>query len=328
MHMSTYCIPINQVCLLAVLNRFVWHVRRSTERFSAPGSSDSQLYLVDVELVTSAGLTPFLLVSKSAATSGETVSNELHSHSLCPTQQGHPLALLGIRLFGEACQLCTLPFGHCRQHHQTRFVLPSVVLSGKHPFSLFLLWSHCSSKVCCASAKVGCFCLEPSALLPPFACAHLGQPVLSCALCPTPACHSCKQALHFQWALMLLETVTWSGDSGWFLLASQNSATCGAFVASVLCWHTAVPEQKGQPFPRVLLYTAASQTCGRPSGHWSHDHQTLRLLPGLMLMLPRCKLRCTCHWDCSPFASKLILGPTSPGCSLCTSCMLSLLMLV
>ncbi len=75
----------------------------------APGLSDSQLYFVCVELVTPAGLTPFLMVSKSAATSGQTVFKELHSHSLCPTQQGHPLDLMPIRLFGEACQLCTLP---------------------------------------------------------------------------------------------------------------------------------------------------------------------------------------------------------------------------
>ncbi len=34
---------------------------------------------------------------------------------------------------------------------------------------------------------------------------------------------------------MQLEKVTWSGDNGWFFLASQNRATYGAFLASVLC---------------------------------------------------------------------------------------------
>ncbi len=42
--------------------------------------------------------------------------------------------------------------------------------------------------------------------------AHLGHPVLPCTLADTEACHSFKQTLHFQWTLMLLETVTWSGD--------------------------------------------------------------------------------------------------------------------
>jgi len=168
----------------------------------APGSSDSQLYFVLVELVTSAGLTPFFFMSKSAATSGQTVSKELHSHSLCPTQQGHPLALLPARLFGEACQLCTLLFGHSWQCHQISLWLCNVVLSGKFPFLLFLSRSHCSSKACFAPAKVGCFCLGPCAL------AHLGHPVFSKVLPVTEACHSCKQALHFQWALIVLETVT------------------------------------------------------------------------------------------------------------------------
>ena len=61
------------------------------------------------------------------------------------------------------------------------------------------------------------------------------QVAMAHALVDTEACHSCKQALHFQWALMLLETVTWSGDMGWFFLASQYSAISGAFLASVLC---------------------------------------------------------------------------------------------
>ena len=65
---STY---IYQVCLLTVVTCFlVCIVRRFTDRFLAPASSDSQLYSVCVELVTSAGLTPFFLMSKSAATSG------------------------------------------------------------------------------------------------------------------------------------------------------------------------------------------------------------------------------------------------------------------
>ncbi len=60
---STY---IYQVCLLSVVTCFlVCIVRRFTDRFLAPGSSDSQLYSVCVELVTSAGLTPFFLMSKS-----------------------------------------------------------------------------------------------------------------------------------------------------------------------------------------------------------------------------------------------------------------------
>ncbi len=232
MHMSTYSIQIYQVCLQTV---WIASLYRATERFLDPGSSDSQLYFVCVELVTSAGLTPFFSMSKSAATSGQTVPKELHSHSLCPTQQGHPLVLLPIRLSGEACQLCTLPFGHSWQHHQMSLLLRSVVLSGKLPFLLFLSWSHCSSKACFAAAKVGCFCLVPSAFLPAFVLAHLGHPVFSRAFCITAACHSCKQALHFQWTLMPLKTVTWSGDNGWFFSASHNSATCGAFLASVLC---------------------------------------------------------------------------------------------
>ena len=178
---------------------------------------------------------PFLSASKSAATSGQTVSKELHSQSCCPAQQGHPVVFLAVRLFGEACQLCTLPFGHSWQRHQMSLGLCNDVLSGKFSTSLFLSWSHCSSNSWSAAAKVGCFCLVPSAFLPPFAFAHLGHPDLSRALSKTGACHLCKQALHFQWALMPLETVTWSGDSGLFFTASQNSAICGAFLASVLC---------------------------------------------------------------------------------------------
>lgn len=41
-----------------------------------------------------------------------------------------------------------------------------VVLAGEFTFLLFLSWSHCSSKGCSAIAKVGCFCLVPSASLP------------------------------------------------------------------------------------------------------------------------------------------------------------------
>jgi len=135
----------------------------------------------------------------------------------------------------RACQLCTLPLGHLWQHHQMSLLLHDVVLSGRFPFSPFLSWSHCSSKACFAPAKVECLCLVPSAFLPAFALAHLGHPDLPCVLFQTEACHSCKQALHLQWALMLLQTVTWSGDNGWFFLVSQNSATSGAFLASVLC---------------------------------------------------------------------------------------------
>ncbi len=77
-----------------------------------------------------------------------------------------------------ACQLCTLPLGHLCQCHQMTLLLPNVVLSGKFPFLMFLSWSHCSSKACFAPAKVGRFCLVPSAFLPAFAFAHLGHPVL------------------------------------------------------------------------------------------------------------------------------------------------------
>ena len=114
----------------------------------------------------------------SAATSGQTVSKELQSQSILPTQQGHALALLAVCLVGEACQLCSLPLGHLRQCHQMSLSLPDVILSGKFPFLLFLSWSHCSSKACFAAVKVRCFCLVPSAFLPPFAFAHLGQPLL------------------------------------------------------------------------------------------------------------------------------------------------------
>ena len=75
----------------------------------------------------------------------------------------------------------------------------------------------------------------PSAGMLPFAFAHSVHPVLPRALADTAARHMCKQALHFQWAFMLLEAVTRSGDMGWFFSASQNSATSGAFLASVLC---------------------------------------------------------------------------------------------
>jgi len=188
------------------------------------------------ELVTSARLTPFCSASKSAATSGQTVSKELHSHTFCPTQQGHPLASLPfIRLFGETCQLCTLPLEHIRQCHQMSLWLLNVASSGKFPFLLFLSWSHCSSKACFTAAKVGCFCLVPSAFLPAIVLAHLGHPVFSRALCVTAVYHSCKQAVNFLWALMWLWTVTWSGDNGWFFSANHNSATCGGFVANVSC---------------------------------------------------------------------------------------------
>jgi len=171
---------IYQVRLLAVLTCFrVWHVRRPTDRFSAPGSSDSHAYFVLVELVTSAGLTPFVCVSKSAAISGQTVFKELHSQTFCPTQKGQPFVFLPMfRPFGLACQLCILPCGHSLQHHQMSLLLCNVVLSGKFPFSLFLSWSHCSNKTCSALAKVGCFFRVPSAFLPAFALAHLGHPDL------------------------------------------------------------------------------------------------------------------------------------------------------
>ncbi len=154
-------------------------------------------------------------MSKSAATSGQTVSRELHAHSFFPTQQGHPPGFLSeVRLHGGACQLCTLPLGHLWQCHQMTLLLPNFVLSGNFPFLMFMSWSHCSSKACYAPAKVGRFCLVPSAFLPAFAFAHLGHPVLPRVLSKTEACHLCKQALHFQWARMLLEAVTWSGDIG------------------------------------------------------------------------------------------------------------------
>ena len=163
----------------------------------------------------------------------------------------------------------------------------------------------------------------PSAFLPPLALAHLGHPVLWDALIATKACHSCKQTLHFQCALMLLKAVTWSGDRGWFILASQNCATCGAFLASVLCWQIAWPEQKGQPAPWVLLLIFASQTWGRLSGHCLHDHHTLWWLLGLMTRLPRCMLRSSCHCACSCFASRLMVGPTCLGCAFNGCCQLS-----
>ena len=93
--------------------RLVYVVRDITERFLAPGSSDSQLYLVLAELVTSPAVTPFFSTSKSAATSGQTVSKELHSQTFWPAQQGHPVCFLPkFREKARACQLCTLPLGH------------------------------------------------------------------------------------------------------------------------------------------------------------------------------------------------------------------------
>jgi len=150
-----------------------------------PQAHLTQLYFELVELVTSAGETPLF----SAATSGQTVSKELQSQSILPTQQGHALALLAVCLVGEACQLCSLPLGHSRQCHQMSLSLPDVILSGKFPFLLFLSWSHCSSKACFAAVKVRCFCLVPSAFLPAFVPAHLGHPLFSCTLLRTGACH-------------------------------------------------------------------------------------------------------------------------------------------
>ena len=49
--------------------------------------------------------------------------------------------------------------------------------------------------------------------------------------------------------------------------ASHDNTTSGAFLARVLCWQMALPEQKGQPVPWVLRQTATSQMCERPSGH-------------------------------------------------------------
>ena len=221
----------------SVLNFFlVYFVRPCTDRFLASGLSDSQLYLVPAPLVTSEALIPFSSMSKSAAISGQTVSRELHSQSFCPAQQGQPDGFLAkVRLFGQACQLCTLPFGHAWHCHQMSLLLRNVVLSGKFPLSLFFPLSHCCSKACSAAANVGCFCLVPSAFRPAFALAHLGHPDLPRTLLHTAVCHSYKQTQHFQWAFMLLETVTWSDDMGWFFLASQSSATSGAFLASVLC---------------------------------------------------------------------------------------------
>ena len=104
---------------------------------------------------------------------------------------------------------------------------------GKFPFLLFLSWSQQGMLCPCKSGVL--LPIVPSAFLPAFALAQLGHPVLARVLCLTPACHSCKQALHFQWAFMLLETVSCSGDHGPLFSASQNCATSGAFLASVLC---------------------------------------------------------------------------------------------
>ena len=65
-------------------------MRSLIERFLASGPSDSQLYLVCAELVSSAALIPFFSASKSAAISGQTVSKELHLQNFRPTQKGHP----------------------------------------------------------------------------------------------------------------------------------------------------------------------------------------------------------------------------------------------
>jgi len=95
----------------------------------------------------------------------------------------------------------------------------------------------------------------------------------------------------------------------------------GAFLASVLCQQMATPEQKGQPLPYVLLRTVASQMCGKPSGHWSHDHQTLRLLPGLMRMLLKCTFDFSSHCFCSSSASMLRMGPSSSCCCVGDCCL-------
>ena len=137
--MSTCSLYTYQVRLLIVFSRFlVCIVRSFTDRFLAPGSSDSQLYFVCVELVTLAGPTPFVLMSKSAATSGQTVSRELHWQSFFPAQKGHPAFLSEVRLLARACQLCTLPIGHSWHCHQMSLPLCNVVLSGKLPYLLFL----------------------------------------------------------------------------------------------------------------------------------------------------------------------------------------------
>ncbi len=67
-------------------------------------------------------------MSKSAATSGQTVCKELHSQSIRPTQQGHPVSFLPVRVFGRACQLCILPFRHSWQCHQMNLLLCKVML--------------------------------------------------------------------------------------------------------------------------------------------------------------------------------------------------------
>ena len=235
-HSRYCCLLHDHERLASALNFFlVYQVRWLTDCFLTPGSSDIQLYLECPEVVTSAAVTPFFSTSKSAAISGQTVSKELHSQSWCPAQQGHPEELPEVRLCARACQLCILPFGHSWHCHQINLPLRNDVFSGKCSFSLFLSWSHCCSKACLAAAEVGCFCLVPYAFLPLLALAHLGHPVLKRVLFNTGACPSCKQALHFQWALMWLKTVTWSSDMRWFFLASQNNATSGAFLASVLC---------------------------------------------------------------------------------------------
>ncbi len=140
-----------------------------------------------------------------------------------------------VREKARACQLCTLPLGHLWQHHQMSLLLHDVVLSGRLFSPVF------SIPVMVPLLQQGMLCSCKSRVLLPSAICTLASVCLgtngapSLALCSTEACHSYKQTLHLQWACMLLETVTWSGDSGWFFLASQNSATSGAFLASVLC---------------------------------------------------------------------------------------------
>ncbi len=65
------------------------------------------------------------------------------------------------------------------------------------------------------------------------------------------------------------------------------------------------------------LFSPRLITCGKPSGHLSHAHQTLQWLFGLMRTLPRCLFNFSCHCPCSSSASRLVSVPT-PIC--CWSC--------
>ena len=95
-------------------------------------------------------MTPFLSASKSAAISGHTISRELHSQSCFPAQQGHPDGFLReVQLYGRACQLCTLPFGHSGHCHQMSLWLCNDVLSGNPIFSVSVMISLLQQGMLC-----------------------------------------------------------------------------------------------------------------------------------------------------------------------------------